>query len=172
MISVLIQCHNQETELVRTLGALVPGAVEGIISDVTILDDGSEDGTRKVADTAGCNLYDSQELSNVIGKMRGEWVLMIEPGAKPLNGWIEGLGEHISNGDMPARFSPSRNYRHPFYKRIFSKSSALEYGVLARRRDVASRASVATNLSEIAKGLSTIKLNCELVTAGYARDIN
>ena len=53
MISVIIQCHNQEAELAKTLSALVSGAVEGIISDVSIFDEGSSDGTATVADAAG-----------------------------------------------------------------------------------------------------------------------
>ena len=47
MISVILQCQNQEVELARSLSALVAGAVEGLVSDVTGLDSGSDDDTMK-----------------------------------------------------------------------------------------------------------------------------
>lgn len=169
MISVIIQCRNQEAELAKTLSALVRGAVEGIISDVIIIDDGSSDGTATVADAAGCSLISSNDIANLPSHIRSEWILLIEPGAKPLNGWIEALTEHINNGQSSARMSPSVNYRLPFLKRLLHKSSPLEYGVVMPKREFASNAKTAKNLANIASGARTVKLRCEMVPASYAQ---
>ena len=51
MISVFIECKDQEKALAVTLAALVHGAVEGLVAEVVILDQGSRDGTALLA---GC----------------------------------------------------------------------------------------------------------------------
>ena len=40
MLTVLMECHDQESELAQTLSVLVAGAVEGLVSDVAVLDHG------------------------------------------------------------------------------------------------------------------------------------
>lgn len=169
MISVIIQCHNQEAELAKTLSALVSGAVEGIISDVSIVDEGSSDGTATVADAAGCNVYSPNELANLPAQIRSEWIMLIEPGAKPLHGWIEAFTEHINNGQTSAKMSPSVNYRLPFLKRLLRKSSPLEYGLLMPKREFANHVKNAKNLAGVANGSRAVKLRCEMVPASYSQ---
>jgi cellulose synthase/poly-beta-1,6-N-acetylglucosamine synthase-like glycosyltransferase len=169
MISVIIQCRDQEAELAKTLSALVSGAVEGIISDVTIIDDGSSDGTATVADAAGCHLYSSNDIAKLPTHIRSDWILLVEPGAKPLSGWIEALTEHINNGQTSARMSPSVNYRLPFLKRLLRKSSPLEYGVIMPKREFANNVKTAKDLAGVASGARTIKLRCEMVPASYTQ---
>lgn len=169
MISVFIQCHNQEAELARTLSALVAGAVEGIISDVTILDEGSSDGSSKVADAAGCGFHPLDELQHVGRQMRGEWALLIEPGARPALGWIEILGEHMINSDKSASFSASKTYKLPLMTRLFGPKTRLQYGLLIPKRKFLERANTNRNLEQLAKGLAIIKLECEMVPAAYMR---
>ena len=41
---------NAEDSLTRSLGALVPGVVEGVIKEVIIVDGGSEDSTLEIAE--------------------------------------------------------------------------------------------------------------------------
>lgn len=54
MLTVIMETKDNEAELAQTLSALVAGAVEGLVSDVIILDHGSTDGSPRVADAAGC----------------------------------------------------------------------------------------------------------------------
>ena len=56
MLSVVIPTENSEEGLARTLASLVPAAAEGIVREVVVVDAGSTDGTRVVADAAGCSL--------------------------------------------------------------------------------------------------------------------
>ncbi len=45
MLTVIMETKDNEAELAQTLSALVAGAVEGLVSDVIILDHGSTDGS-------------------------------------------------------------------------------------------------------------------------------
>lgn len=169
MISVFIQCHNQEAELARTLSVLVSGAVEGLISDVMILDEGSTDGSSNVADAAGCSFHHLEELPSIVHQMRGDWALLIEAGARPALGWIEVLGEHIAASDASARFSASKTYKLPLMIRVFGPKTRLQHGILMPKRTFLERANFAPNLELLAKGLTTIKVECEMVPAAYMK---
>ena len=54
MISVVMPTLNAEDTLARTLSALVPGVVEGLIKEVIVVDGGSQDATLEIADSTGC----------------------------------------------------------------------------------------------------------------------
>ncbi|WP_186393154.1 MULTISPECIES: glycosyltransferase [unclassified Pannonibacter] len=54
MISVVLATHDNEAQLAHALTALVPGAADGLVREVLVVDGGSSDATHKVADAAGC----------------------------------------------------------------------------------------------------------------------
>lgn len=54
MISVVLAAHDNEAQLAHALTALVPGAADGLVREVLVVDGGSADATHKVADAAGC----------------------------------------------------------------------------------------------------------------------
>lgn len=54
MISVVLATHENEAQLAHALTALVPGAADGLVREVLVVDGGSADATHKVADAAGC----------------------------------------------------------------------------------------------------------------------
>jgi hypothetical protein len=111
MISVLIECLDEEHALAQTLAALVPGAVEGLVSDVIVIDRGSRDGSVKVADSAGCTVVKPAEAGEALSQARGRWLLVLEPGARPLAGWIEALSGHVADGGERAARFPARAER-------------------------------------------------------------
>jgi rSAM/selenodomain-associated transferase 2 len=53
MVTVVIPTLNAEKYLARTLTALVPAAVDGLVREVIIVDGGSTDATAEIADSAG-----------------------------------------------------------------------------------------------------------------------
>ncbi|MDF1606625.1 glycosyl transferase [Hoeflea sp. YIM 152468] len=166
MITVLIECKDQENALAVTLAALVPGAVEGLVAEVVILDRGSSDGTEQLAEAAGCRFLVDPDLRDVVGAVRGDWVFLIEPGARPLLGWIDHIGQHMAAGRQAARMRPSRNYRLPVFKRWFrGRVSALEHGVLMPKPQAIANAKSGHRLESLGRGLAMTRLDCEIIPA-------
>jgi rSAM/selenodomain-associated transferase 2 len=56
MVSVVIPALNAEATLPATLTALVPAALEGLVREVIVVDGGSVDRTREIADHAGAEV--------------------------------------------------------------------------------------------------------------------
>ena len=166
MLSVLIESRNQEAELAHTLSALVAGAVEGLVSDVIVLEHGAGEGVERVADAAGCRFMRSWDLPDVIRQSRGDWVLVLEPGARPLSGWVETVSEHIALENSPARFSRSKRHRRSLWQRLFSKRCPLEVGVLLPKSMALEKASAGGDSPfMLARRQMTRRLSCEIIPA-------
>lgn len=101
MLTVVIATQDCEESLARTLAALVPGAADGVIGDVVVVDAGSSDGTAIVADAAGCTVVASAgplgaRLRRGVEAGRGHRFLMfLRPGAVLEPGWHREVGAHL-----------------------------------------------------------------------------
>lgn len=171
MLTVIMECRDQEAELAQTLSVLVAGAVEGLVSDVVVLDHGSTDGSSDVADAAGCRFHLHWDLAEIVRAARGEWLLLLEPGARPQSGWVEEIAEYMALNRMPARFSPSVSYRLPWWKRFFRMVPPLEQGFLASRNQMLAAAKPGLSLAEVARGQKTRRLASELIPSRVARSM-
>lgn len=169
MLTVLMECRDQEAELAQTLSILVTAAVEGLVSDVIVLDHASHDGSSRVADAAGCRFHSHWDIKDVLRSARGEWLLFIEAGARPQSGWIEEVIEHLAIHKQPARFSPSRNYRRPFFQRIGRSVPPLEYGLILPKKSAIAVAKSGMSLEALAKGHKATKLMSQLIPAWVVR---
>jgi hypothetical protein len=169
MLTVLLECRDDEPRLAHTLAVLVSGAVDGLVSDVIVLDHGSRDGSARVADAAGCRFIEKWELAEVLRTARGEWIMLLEPGARPQAGWIEEVLEYASLTRAPARFTPSRRFRRPFLRR-WKRPAALEHGFLMPKREAAALAKPGMDLSALAKAQSVRRLRSELIPAWVMRE--
>ncbi|NMG41092.1 glycosyltransferase [Chelativorans sp. ZYF759] len=118
MLSVVIQTHNDEDSLARTLASLVSASVEGVVREVIVCDGGSTDRTHLVADHTGCQFI-AGGLSAGIGKARSDWLLFLKPGTRLADGWMAEVVDHIARGRGPARFTRSRGSRPPILSRLF-----------------------------------------------------
>jgi glycosyltransferase involved in cell wall biosynthesis len=101
MITVVIPTLDSERLLVPTLAALVPGSAEGLVREVFLADGGSRDGTRKIADAAGCEFLmategEGERLRTAARAARGDWLLFLDPGAVLTDGWTREVGAFIS----------------------------------------------------------------------------
>ncbi|NTJ41494.1 glycosyl transferase [Agrobacterium larrymoorei] len=169
MLTVIMQCRDQEPELAHTLSALVSGAVEGLISDVIILDHGSSDGSARVAEAAGCRFHDQWNAGEIITSARGEWILLMEPGSRPQTGWIDDILEYVALNKVPARFAPSRHYRPSFLQRLKRRSHSLEFGLLLRKQEAVALAQNGMALDEFPKAMKARRLSAELIPASALR---
>lgn len=170
MLTVLLECRDNEPELAYTLAVLVSGAVDGLVSDVIVLDHGSRDGSARVADAAGCRFLETWDLNETLRTARGDWILMLEPGARPQSGWIEDVLEHASLTKLPARFSPARRFRRSFFKRLTKRAGVLEFGLLMPKREAAALAKPGMDLTALARGAAARKLRSELIPAWVLRE--
>ena len=164
MLSVLIETRNDEEGLARTLASLVGGAVEGVVRDVIVCDAGSTDQTHRVAEHAGCH-YVTAGIAAGIAMAKGDWLLLLEPGARLAEGWIDEVVAHTARQAMPARFSRARGNRAPFLTRVVSGNRALAEGLVIGKRQAAALAKSARSAEALARGLATRKLNAEIWVA-------
>lgn len=93
MLSVIVTTLNSEQALLHSFSSLVPATAEGIVRDVLVIDRGSTDATRTLADAAGANWVSSVEAEPNIVELaldhthRGEWLLFIRPDVMLESGW-------------------------------------------------------------------------------------
>ncbi|MBO6718955.1 MAG: glycosyl transferase family 2 [Rhizobiaceae bacterium] len=165
MLSVVIETKNDEDPLARTLSSLVTAAVEGAVREVIVCDLGSTDQTHHVAEHAGCTFLTSGGIASAIGKAKSEWLLVMEPGARLLEGWAEHVADHTSRQTMAARFSRARTDRAPFLSRVFSSKRALADGLVITKRQAASLARNGQGAEALARGLATRRLPAQIIVA-------
>ena len=165
MLTVLIETRNHEEALARTLASLVPGAVEGVVREVIVCDRGSTDQTHHVAEHAGCHYIATGGIAAGIRQARSEWLLVLEPGARLLEGWGDDVGAHVAKQTMAARFTRSRAHRPRFLARIFSGNRALAEGLVITKRQALALSRTAGDAEALARGLSTNRLAAQIVVA-------
>jgi glycosyltransferase involved in cell wall biosynthesis len=164
MLSVLIETHDDEEGLARTLASLVGGAVAGVVRDVVVCDTGSTDGTLRVAEHAGC--YIAPNLAAGAEQAKGDWLLVLEPGARLAEDWVDEAMAHMTKFAMPARFSRARGSGGAFLSRAFNRPSALQQGLLIRKRQATALARKAQDAEALARGLAMRTLSADIWPRG------
>jgi len=164
MISVLIETKDDEEGLARTLSTLIGGAVEGVVREVIVCDRGSTDQTHKVAEHAGC-VFIAGTASAGARQAKGDWLLLLEPGARLVDGWIESASAHMRKATIAARFTRSRAHRSPFLSRVFPGNRALAEGLLIRKSQAVSQSRSGQDAEAIGRGLATKRLEGEIIVA-------
>jgi glycosyltransferase involved in cell wall biosynthesis len=165
MLSVVIETKNDEDPLARTLSSLVAAAVEGAVREVIVCDLGSTDRTHHVADHAGCVFLTEGGIAAGVRRAKSEWLLVMEPGARLLDGWAEHVADHTARLTMAARFSRARAARAPFLSRVFSHRRALADGLVITKRQATSLARNAYDAEGLARGLAMKRLAAQIMVA-------
>ncbi|MFT5508383.1 MAG: rSAM/selenodomain-associated transferase 2 [Hyphomicrobiaceae bacterium] len=106
MISVVIPTRNAEHRLAATLTALVPAVVDGAVREVIVVDCGSTDATRAIADAAGARLIEAPEGRGVqlqagAAVARRPWLLFLHADTVLEADWHDEVAafiEHIGTG--------------------------------------------------------------------------
>jgi hypothetical protein len=104
MLSAIIATRESEQTLVRTLAALVPGAIAGVLKEVIVADANSRDATAEVADLAGCRFVTSQgplgeRLRKAALAARRPWLMFLRAGAVPGDNWIATVESFVATAE-------------------------------------------------------------------------
>lgn len=165
MLTVLIETHNHQDALARTLASLVSGAVEGIIREVVVYDRGSTDQTATVADHAGCVILPGGDLLAGVRRARGDWLLFVEPGARLSEGWVEAVFSHVGHAATPARFLRARSPEAGFLARMMTRSRPLSEGLLVSKRQALAKLRPGDEAEALARRLSSRRIGAEITPA-------
>ncbi len=83
--------------VVRTLSALVPAAIEGLVRDVVLAAPGGNKDLARIADHAGCEVAEADEPGSVIAAglkaARGDALLILRAGHAPERGFFEEMAD-------------------------------------------------------------------------------
>lgn len=170
MLTVMVQTHNHEDALARMLPALVPHAVSGNVTDVIVIDAGSEDDTRRVAEIAGCTIVDarSADVPSLVETARGQWLLVLEPGARPSGDWVGAIEAHVNRAGRSgaACFALAPDPDAPWWRRLIGPqraSGAFARGLLIARSQAAALARPGMALGDLPRGLAVRTLAAAIV---------
>jgi rSAM/selenodomain-associated transferase 2 len=92
MISVVIPTLNAEASLPDTLSALIPPTVDGLVREVVVVDAGSSDATREIADAAGADVLVTSpsrgvQLAAGAARAKHPWLLFLHADTVLDVGW-------------------------------------------------------------------------------------
>jgi rSAM/selenodomain-associated transferase 2 len=107
MVSVVIPALNSETTLPATLTALVPAALEGLVREVIVVDGGSTDRTREIADHAGAEVLTAPpnrgaQLRAGANAARHSWLLFLNADTVLDAGWEREAAHFMERVDRGA----------------------------------------------------------------------
>ena len=105
MFSIVIIAGEAPGPLVATFRALMPGVLAGIVSDVAVVAPEPEP-LAEICDGAGARLV--QRGEDALREGRGNWVVILEAGARLQEGWPDAVLGHVLAGSGPAAFEAPR----------------------------------------------------------------
>jgi rSAM/selenodomain-associated transferase 2 len=116
MISVVIPSLNEEADLARTLAALVPAAIDGLVREVVVADGGSTDATAEIADAAGVHFIRTergrgQQLAEGARHAKGAWLLFLHADTVLQEDWVKEAVALMRGVDSGARSDAAGVFR-------------------------------------------------------------
>jgi len=117
MISVIVPTLNAEADLPRTLAALVPAAIDGIVREVIIVDGGSTDATSRIAEATGAHFIAAeqgrgQQLATGATAAKGPWLLFLHADTTLDGGWEQEALELMRAVELGAREDTAAVFRY------------------------------------------------------------
>jgi rSAM/selenodomain-associated transferase 2 len=109
MISVVIPTLDAEATLPDTLSALIPASLDGLVREVIVVDAGSKDHTREIADWAGADVIETgpgrgSQLAAGAAAARQPWLLFLNSDTVLDHGWEREASHFMEKVDK----APSR----------------------------------------------------------------
>lgn len=136
MLSVVIPTLNAGRTLARTLQALIPAAMGGLIKEVVIADCGSDDETLAVADAAGAKVVAAErgrgpQLAAGAAAARADWFLFLHADTVLEEGWEAEVAAFITTAAASGDIERAACFRYALDDRRL-RARALEAIVTAR----------------------------------------
>ena len=129
-ISIIIPALDAETVLPLCLSALMPGLEAGLIREVILVDGGSEDQTRRLAEGAGARVTSAPEkgraaqMRHGAETARGDWLLFLHADTALSRDWAERAKTHIAERrEKAAAFTLAYRSDHPMAKRVARRAN-------------------------------------------------
>jgi hypothetical protein len=116
MLSVIIPTLNSERVLALTLSVLIPGAMSGLVREVTVADGGSTDRTLEIADGAGCAVLASEaplgrRLHEAAAAARSSWLMFLRPGTVLESSWLDEATCFLNEAELAGNFRTAAVFR-------------------------------------------------------------
>ena len=129
-LSIIIPAYNAEEVLPLCLTSLMPGLESGLIREVILVDGGSEDQTRRLAEGAGATVISAPEkgraaqLRQGVEQARGDWLLFLHADTALSRDWAERAKAHIEERpDKAAAFTLAYRSDHPMAKVVARRAN-------------------------------------------------
>ena len=100
-LSIIIPTYQAARELPLCLNSLLPGLESGLLREVLVIDAGSTDETRQLADQAGASVLQANEIGRArqlqqgAAAARGDWFLFLHADTVLSRDWAERCSAHI-----------------------------------------------------------------------------
>lgn len=129
-LSIIIPAYNSEAVLPLCLASLMPGLETGLIREVILVDAGSEDQTRRLAEGAGAQVISAPEKGRAaqmrqgFDQARGDWLLFLHADTALSRDWAERAKSHITERrDKAAAFTLAYRSDHPMAKVVARRAN-------------------------------------------------
>ena len=129
-LSIIIPAFNAEAVLPLCLASLMPGLESGLIREVVLVDGGSEDQTRRIAEGSGATVLTAPEkgraaqLRHGFDQARGDWLLFLHADTALSRDWAERAKTHVTERkDKAAVFTLAFRSDHPMAKTVASRAN-------------------------------------------------
>ncbi|MBZ8133364.1 hypothetical protein CLD20_08815 [Afifella sp. IM 167] len=162
MISVVLTQPREAHHLARSLAALVPAAVEGLVRDALVLGDSASEEMLAVTEAAGAEFFAHHQLADAVRTARGDWLLVMEGGARPLDGWMGEVRAFVADADGASAVFTLAGSRLGRLAHYFSRPPALRRGLLIRREEAAEAARSACHIETLARRRGSRRLAARL----------
>ena len=129
-LSIIIPALNAQADLPLCLTSLMPGLETGLIREVIVVDGGSDDETRRIAEGTGASVLSSPErgraaqLRHGAANARGDWLLFLHADTALSRDWAERTKVHIESEPGKAGvFTLAFRSDHPMAKVVAARAN-------------------------------------------------